>query len=230
MRTIGIYISDFAADQHGFVVSDFDDLIARGVIAVGGGQMEGSPSRASRDKAMSRLASRESGEEREQARARRELAARQYKPDNVALLLVAEAPPNALDRYFYFPDVREQDSLFRYVCRALLGREPTREGKADLLAELRDRDVFLVDLQEEPRDGTPLTDFVPELVKRCQRLDPGWIVLIKATVFDAAHTALADAGLPVSSVRVPFPGSGQQTRFLEAFGRAVAEGPGASPS
>jgi hypothetical protein len=88
--------------------------------------------------------------------------------------------------------------------------------------------VFLIDLQEEPRDGTPLTDFVPELVKRCERLDPGWIVLIKVTVFDAAHGALANAGLPVSSVRVPFPGSGQQRRFLEAFDRALKERPTAS--
>jgi hypothetical protein len=38
----------------------------------------------------------------------------------VELLLVAEAPPSALDRYFYFEDVPVQDSLFRYVARAIL--------------------------------------------------------------------------------------------------------------
>jgi hypothetical protein len=32
MRAIGFYISDFAADSAGFVVSDLDDLISRGVI------------------------------------------------------------------------------------------------------------------------------------------------------------------------------------------------------
>src|SRR6266516_8206852 len=31
MRRIGFYISDFAGDPAGFVVSDLDDLIARGV-------------------------------------------------------------------------------------------------------------------------------------------------------------------------------------------------------
>jgi hypothetical protein len=44
---------------------------------------------------------------------RRARAARRYRPEKVDLLLVAEAPPSALDRYFYFEDVSEQDSLFR---------------------------------------------------------------------------------------------------------------------
>ena len=71
---------------------------------------------------------------------RREAAAR-YKPAAIDLLLVAEAPPSSLDRYFYFTHVREHDNLFRYVCRVLLGREPTREGKNDLLKELRNKGV-----------------------------------------------------------------------------------------
>lgn len=228
MRAMGFYVTDFATDQRGFVVSDFDDLVARGVIVVDSGEIRASRSRAKPGKAVSRTSSRELVEERKRARARRERAARRYKPERIDLLLVAEAPPSALDRYFYFPDVREQDSLFRYVCRALLGREPTREGKADLLAELRERGVFLIDLQDEPRDGTPLSEFVPELVARCESLDPGWIVLIKATVFDAGYAALAEAGLPVSSVRVPFPGSGQQKRFLETFDRALEQRHGPS--
>jgi hypothetical protein len=44
----------------------------------------------------------------------------------VRLLLVAEAPPAALDRYFYFEDVPRHDSLFRYVARAIL--ESSRRG------------------------------------------------------------------------------------------------------
>ena len=34
MRAIGFYISDFAADPGGFVVSDLDGLIGRGAITV----------------------------------------------------------------------------------------------------------------------------------------------------------------------------------------------------
>ena len=68
------------------------------------------------------------------ARAR---AAKKYRPASVKLLLVAEAPPSALDRYFYFEVVPTQDSLFRYVARAILKVEPTRANKAELLGRLR---------------------------------------------------------------------------------------------
>src|SRR5205085_734267 len=43
------------------------------------------------------------------ARRRRDRAARKYQPASVELLLVAEAPPSAFDRYFYFEDVATQD-------------------------------------------------------------------------------------------------------------------------
>ena len=159
--------------------------------------------------------------EAEGLRRRREAAA-QYKPDHVNLLLVAEAPPSSLDRYFYFTDVHEHDSLFRYVYRVLLGREPSRDRKHEHLTELRDCGVFLIDLKETPVDGTPLSAHVSSLIDRCRELRPSRIVLIKATVYDTALGHLKAAGLPVSDVRVPFPGSGRQRQFVEAFARAVS--------
>src|SRR5688500_11017084 len=93
-------------------------------------------------------------------RGRRAEAARRYQPDQVELLLVAEAPPSAPERYFYFEDVREQDSLFRYVARGILKREPTRQNKPQLLGELRDCGVFLVDLKLDPVGSGPLADEV----------------------------------------------------------------------
>jgi hypothetical protein len=159
----------------------------------------------------------------EQALARRREAAAHYRPNEIDLLLVAEAPPAALDRYFYFDDVPDQDSLFRYVCRVLLGQEPTREGKPQMLQELCELGAFLIDVRETPVDGTPLRNFVPSLVQRCRVLEPRHIILIKATVFDASHQSLRAAGLPVSEVRVPFPGSGRQHEFVAAFTRALRE-------
>jgi hypothetical protein len=158
---------------------------------------------------------------RDNDRLRRREAAARYKPAVIDLLLIAEAPPSSPDRYFYFPQVREHDSLFRYVCRVLLGREPTREGKHDMLEELKNNGVFLIDLKETPVDGTPLARYVPALIERCRELGPQRIVLIKAPVFDAAYHHLKAAGLPVSNVRVPFPGSGRQQQFLDTFARAV---------
>lgn len=59
------------------------------------------------------------------------------------------------------------------------------------------------------------------LVRRCQQLRPSAIVLIKASVYDAAYVRLREAGLPVVGVRIPFPGSGQQRRFEEVFPQAL---------
>ena len=144
---------------------------------------------------------------------RREQAAKQYQPEAIRLLLVAESPPTALDRYFYFEDVTAQDSLFRYVIRSILGAEPTRARKPELLARLRDAGVFLIDLKPDPLDGRSLRQNVPELVPRIVSLDPHSVILIKATVYDAAFVALQRRGLPVVDERVPFPGSGQQKRY-----------------
>jgi hypothetical protein len=160
------------------------------------------------------------------ARQRRYRAARRYRPETVKLLLVAEAPPASLDRYFYFPDVRVHDSLFRHVAREILRREPSRENKADLLRRLRDAGVFLIDLRLDPTDGSPLAGHVPSLLRRVRRLQPDKVILIKATVYDAAYGALRDADFPVVDVRVPFPGSGQQARFRDAFRTARRRRPG----
>jgi hypothetical protein len=157
-----------------------------------------------------------------QAFARRREAAARYRPEKVKLLVVAEAPPDELTRYFYFEDVTEHDDLFRYICKGVLGRKPNRDRKRDALEELRERGVFLIDLQEEtPRDRTPLAAFVPALVERCRALRPDLIVLVKVTVFDAAYGALRRAGLPVSPERIPFPTSGRQLEFEQHFATAL---------
>ena len=66
------------------------------------------------------------------------------------MLLGAEAPPRALDRYFYFEDVTEQDALFRYVATRVPGEKPTRDNQPQFLARLRDRGFFLIDLKVDP--------------------------------------------------------------------------------
>lgn len=120
-------------------------------------------------------------------------------------MLVAEAPPAALDRYFYFEDVLQQDSLFRYVARSILKVEPTRSNKAKLLARLRDRGVFLIDLKKDPLDGNALALQVPNLVRRIRTLDPDKIIITKASVYDLVHQPLVKAGLPIVEERIPSP-------------------------
>lgn len=181
------------------------------------------PPRGPRDdlRASAQLIAGPSAAEQRRARERRRRAARKYQPERIKLLLVAEAPPSALDRYFYFPDVTEQDSLFRYVARGVLKAEPTRANKAELLGRLRDRGIFLIDLIQNPIDASRHADHVCALLRRAEKLEPEKIILIKAPVYDAAFKPLRHADLPVIDERVPFPGRGQQRRFEEAFARAL---------
>ena len=152
------------------------------------------------------------------ARRRRQSAAARWRPERIELVLVAEAPPSALDRYFYFEDVPTHDSLFRHVVEAVLGEKPTRD-KAPYLDALRERGVFLIDLSVDPftdrREAIPRC--VPDLVGRVRELGPERVVLIGAAVYDSAYDALRRAGLPVVDLRLPYPGSGQQRRFLDGF-------------
>jgi len=161
---------------------------------------------------------------------KRRASAARYRPKKIALLLVAEAPPCATERYFYFEDVDRHDWLFRYVWEGWTGEKPERKHKAEQLARLRDDGVFLIDLHEETISSPTLSDLKPqvaELVERCRGLKPERIVLIKSSVYDAAFEALRGAGLPVADCRIPFPASGQQRKFLEGFREAIGAGPSA---
>jgi hypothetical protein len=156
-------------------------------------------------------------------RQKRERAALKYKPRHVNLLLVAEAPPAAEDRYFYFESVASNDWLFVAVVEMLFGEKPSRSDKSAWLARLQRTGVFLIDLKLDPVDGSPLERHVPSLVSRCQFLRPERIVLIKATVYDAAYKPLKASRLPVVNKRVPFPSTGQQGKFRMQFAAALKE-------
>jgi hypothetical protein len=157
--------------------------------------------------------------------ARRQRAAEKYKPDRVRVLLVAEAPPAADDRYFYFEEVTSHDWLFLGVAEVLLRRKPARREKPASLKELQEMGLFLIDLKLDPVDGSPLHESVPDLVARCRALSPEKIILIKATVFDSAFSTLRAAGLPVIKERVYFPSTGRQGEFRKQFARALEADP-----
>jgi len=152
-------------------------------------------------------------------------AAKKYKPTQIKLLLVAEAPPCDLDRYFYFEKVDNHDWLFRYVWEGLTGEKPSRENKAAHLSALRDAGVFMIDLHEDNVSQPTMSQLAPQvpgLVERAAALKPKHIILIKSIVHDAAYAALKAAQLPVIDERIPFPSSGQQKKFLETFRSALA--------
>ncbi len=160
-------------------------------------------------------------------------ASNRYKPRPIKFLLIAEAPPCNLDRFFYFEDVRKQNSLFLEIMGVLYpdqkaaylasGRETER--KQDLLETFRDDGYWLIDLSEVPPEltGESLASCVPNLLKRLQKhiTQDTPIVLIKADVYDLLYPVLSEQGYRVVAERLPFPGSGQQKIFREKFRKII---------
>lgn len=162
-------------------------------------------------------------------------ARNKYKPRDIRVLLVAEAPPCALDRFFYFEDVKKQDSLFLEIMAILYpemkqrylakGRETVR--KQEMLAQFQADGYYLIDLCGIPTsiiDG-PTGGDVQHLLDSLKGLigKEVPVILIKSNVYDACYEALRSAGYNVVDERMPFPGSGQQGVFREKFKKALQE-------
>lgn len=152
---------------------------------------------------------------------RRRRAAKRYRPTLVRLLLIAQTPPEELDRYFYFRRVPKADYLFRAVVPHFLGEEPTRLDKRDQLSALRELGVYVIDLKPDPCDPRPPSDFADDLVRRAKRTNPEHAILIKVDVYDTAFEPLGDAGVEVIDKRIPFPSTGQQKVFCCDFKAAL---------
>lgn len=160
-------------------------------------------------------------------------ARNKYKPSHIRTLLIAEAPPCNLDRFFYFEDVKVQDSLFLEIMGVLYPDKKRRflaagrplAGKEELLEMFQEDGYLLLDLYEVPDDlfYVPREESVAALLRRLERLiDKSTpIILIKTNVFDLCYPVLIENGYNVSNERLPFPGSGQQKVFREKFAKVL---------
>lgn len=162
-----------------------------------------------------------------------------YEPETIKLLFVAEAPPKLESkRYFYFENVREQDSLFWEMMKVLyLGDSPDismlRGRKREYLEKFRDDGCFLIDAANSPiTDSRPnakrniIREALPGLTQNIQRLvsETTKIILITAPVYEIAALVLRADGLNIINNGVlPFPGSGQQLRFRRELSQLLRE-------
>lgn len=165
--------------------------------------------------------------------ARYRTASNKYKPADLKTLIIAEAPPCNLDRFFYFEEVPRQDSLFLEMMGVLypemkaqyLAKKRDPALKVELLEEFQADGYWLMDLAELPYEvsGIRHEDSLPDLLARVEKAagPETRMVLVKANVFDCCYAALKEAGYKVSAERIPFPGSGQQAVFREGFRRAL---------
>jgi hypothetical protein len=161
-------------------------------------------------------------------------ARNKYKPSHIKFLFIGEAPPCNLDRYFYFEEVKVQDSLFLEIMGVLYpeqkqaylasGRDAVL--KRELLQTFQEDGYWLLDLWEAPGnfEEEVLEDVVANLLARLKKhigkSTP--IILVKTNVFDSCYAPLAAEGYKVSAERLPFPGSGQQRVFREKFKKALS--------
>jgi hypothetical protein len=160
-------------------------------------------------------------------------AAAKYRPRKTWALFVAEAPPNSLDRYFYFEETKRADWLWIVLMKGLYGSEwgetkSERLRKRMWLERFRKDGFQLIDALKEPVSGPSkkrtalIRSAGPALVREIKELAPEHVILIKATVYDALSQRLRDAGLPVVNIGgLPFPSSGRQTEFADEFRRLM---------
>lgn len=168
-------------------------------------------------------------------------AALRYKPAEIRILFIAEAPPAfRFNRLFYFEDLTDGDTLFLEMMKTLYGRvvgftggrfspgnsaKGIRKRKPELLARFMQEGFFLIDANEEPMpDGASsskkvalLRASLPRLLDRLeefavQRSTP--VVLIGAVTYSACSQPLIDLGFNVMNHgMIDHPARGGQRRF-----------------
>lgn len=160
-------------------------------------------------------------------------ARNKYKPPTIRMLLIAEAPPSNLDRYFYFEDVKTHDSLFLEIMGVLYPEQKKQylaSGrdtllKIELLQTFQSDGFWLLNLSEVPFDLTRDTpeSCAPSLLARLEKhIDKKTpVILIKSSLHDLCYPILLEHGYTVSRERLPFPGSGQQRVFRNRFRKAI---------
>jgi hypothetical protein len=163
-------------------------------------------------------------------------AADKYRPKKTSVLFVAEAPPDAVDRYFYFEKVEQGDWLWIALMKALYPLEwgqtkAERQRKEWWLLKFQKDQLRLIDAVKTPLSGNHgkrvrrIRSGAHELVEEIKQIAPQQIVLIKATVHEALFNELRDAGLPVVNEKaLPFPGHGWQTEFHDELLQLVDSG------
>lgn len=161
-----------------------------------------------------------------------ETARKKYRPEHVKLLLIAEAPPQALDRFFYYENVTSNDWLYLGVAKVFANTQDSkilRANKEAILNWLKDNGIYLMDLSDSPLTDNVYTEngkkaFMDRL-KNESAIDKDTtdIILIKASVYDFLYTDLKEENYKVSQERIPFPASGQQRKFDDAMRKALKD-------
>ena len=164
-----------------------------------------------------------------------EEARENYKPVKIKYLLIAEAPPKSIERFFYYLDVKTADWLFLGVMEALYPSEKQEyllqkrksKLKEKLLLKFMGEGFYLIDLLDFPLSfySEDLSNTTDALVKKVKQLSTKEtkVILIKANVYDTVYSILKEEGVKVIDKRIDFPASGGQLKFQKKFKEALKE-------
>ena len=162
-----------------------------------------------------------------------ERARNKYKPSIIKTIIIAEAPPNAFERFFYYEDVKDKDYLFLNIIEILypdwktkyMNSKRSSTIKECILKKFQADGYYLLDLYEtfvdlkERKDIETLHKLSNKLSQLIDEKVP--VILIKANVYDTAFKTLK-VKFNVINERLPFPSSGQQSNIKRAFKKLIA--------
>lgn len=164
---------------------------------------------------------------------------KQYLPeDKIKVLFIAEAKPDADDRFFYYDKVKTDDYLYLHMMYALYDKtkddkEYLREHKADFLNRFKENGYYLIDAVDRPTSKADMKNAIKEnadkKVSEIEELisqhgdDSTKIVIIKATVFDILYSLLKDKYNVINDNKIYFPSTGREPDFMRQMGEIIEE-------
>lgn len=144
-----------------------------------------------------------------------------FRPPRVTTLFVGESAP-VNGKFFY----QGNTGFYRYVRRAF-------DGDENFLAAFKQGGFFLDDLVLEPINGLPRSDrrrlhreYASSLAERIAVYKPQAVISVLQDIHGIVGQAIEKSGLiNVKHYRLPFPGQGHQTRFMDELRRIRRELP-----
>ena len=151
----------------------------------------------------------------------RELTRQRYRPDNVHMLFIGEAPP-ASGLFFYDAN----SGLYRAIRNTFIHALPALR-EADFLKCFQRLGCYLVDLCGEPVDrmDKPLrksscSDGESRLAETIRTLKPKFIISVVRSIQNNVSRACAQAGFGGQHINLPYPG--RWVRHRTEFEHALA--------
>lgn len=160
---------------------------------------------------------------------------KEYRPERVQVLFVAESPPDprAGDRRFFYTPNLKADNLYRGIALALYGEDAdfNERDKPTVLERMKRDGVWLVDAVDVPVNALAnreraglIAASVPELAAKCKAADPALgVIICKGTVYKAVAGPLREIGVKVLHEHpIPFPLGNWRAKFIDEVRAALA--------